>query len=370
MVDVFVSSPASIEEAAFKTDERGLMTVAALLLCAGVWHLKLDEKREPDQKIIPINDLNPLGVPSDWQLVDGSAQKIDFPSASFSDGKVDFSDAAIAQALLHAIKTRRTADLSHAVALGMESQDSLIRICALTSAFEMFLFPPGEFLRRLFTFEFRAERTASIIHGMLVSRALNIALSAVGPPPPAAGLTNAQSPDLILIHGTNFPPHRPVWSVPVTGPLFQHISSLRADLYCAADYPRWEGGYSDYAREVAALNIDDWIQRRGLNGVDVVSHSHGGNVLMGASTHSTTFGRVVFLSCPVRWNQYQLHAARRKKVDSVRVRFDKVILADRASQTFPIGSGITDTFLPIWFDHGATTDPANWKKHNIDRFVN
>ena len=33
----------------------------------------------------------------------------------------------------------------------------------------------------------------------------------------------------MLIHGTNFAPARPVWSVPGHGPLFQHIAKFRTD---------------------------------------------------------------------------------------------------------------------------------------------
>jgi hypothetical protein len=174
----------------------------------------------------------------------------------------------------------------------------------------------------------------------------------------------------MLIHGTNFPPLRPEWSVPFTGSLFNHVLPFRPDLYDRPDYFRWEGGYSDYAREVASLNLADWVGRRSLSGIDAITHSHGGNVLMAATHLGTSFSKVIFLSCPVRWSQYQPSAQAIKVAQSIRIRFDFVILADRAAQRFPPSCGIPERILPIWFiKHDSTYLPATWQSQNLDQYL-
>ncbi|HEX7895485.1 MAG TPA: hypothetical protein VF447_14905, partial [Terriglobales bacterium] len=72
----------------------------------------------------------------------------------------------------------------------------------------------------------------------------------------------------------------------------------------------------------------------------------------------------VLLSCPVHWPKYMPDFDITQKAVSVRVHMDLVILADRGGQKFS-DPRIQEHVLPLWFDHFATHDPANWQKYNI-----
>ena len=228
----------------------------------------------------------------------------------------------------------------------------------------------SERFRRLTEVDFFSEGpTTSTIGQMLLTRILRFrAGGSSSVLPPEAG-PQKQEPGVMLVHGTNFPPDRPVWSVPGLGPLFKHIAAFRSDIYRNQDYFRWEGGYSDYAREVASLNLNDWVERRGLLGIDAVTHSHGGSVLMAATNLGLIFDKVVFLSCPVHWPQYMPRHASIRKPQSVRIHLDLVLLADRAGQRFPVNT-IPEDVLPIWFlPHGVTCEPATWIARKLDKYI-
>jgi hypothetical protein len=179
------------------------------------------------------------------------------------------------------------------------------------------------------------------------------------------------APHLMLVHGTVLPTsqtNRPVWSVPGSN-FFTYLHGIRSDLYSKPDYFRWEGGYTDYAREVAANNLNDWLQLRQLRGIDAVAHSHGCNVLMDSTRLGSHFRKVVLLSCPVHWKKYSLPASYYSKTQSIHIKYDFVIMADRGAQRFPKGT-IPETILPYWFTaHSETTSLLAWQSQNLIRFL-
>lgn len=365
MVEIAVSNPTHIEVAAHSVTDSGLMTLAAFLLLAGIRHRRISDPRDT----MPDDDVAPLGL-AGWHLVDApETGRFDSREPYFSHiaERTSVSNDELGSLIWDAFRSQRSPDLAKAVLAGTASPDGLVRFSALTSAIEMFRYSP-EFTRRLIEFDSYSGRTTTAIRSIVASRLFGAALSASDPPVEVRPVQE-QEPGLMLIHGTNFPPSRPIWSVPGVGPLFQHLAVIRPDVYGKPDYFRWEGGYSAYAREVAAMNLNDWIKHRALTGIDAITHSHGGNVLMASTYLEAKFGHVIFLSCPVRWNQYQVCPGTVQKKNSVRVHLDLVITADRAAQRFPIGSGIIDTVLPIWFDHGATYEPTNWTTYDLDALV-
>jgi hypothetical protein len=188
-------------------------------------------------------------------------------------------------------------------------------------------------------------------------------------PPPdetEAASEGGRNPGLILIHGTHLPPwdQSDKWSEPGS-PLFNFIrTQLRSDVYAGQDYFLWEGSYNERGRHVAGRSLQDWIAKRHLQGVDAVTHSHGGNVLFKATEFGADFGHVLLLNCPVRPNS----TFRDRSVitaRSIRTKLDLVVLADRAAQRFPPRSGIVEEYLPWWYWHWSTTDPKIWARHNI-----
>ncbi len=166
-----------------------------------------------------------------------------------------------------------------------------------------------------------------------------------------------------IIHGT-WASGGSWWQAP-NGNFWTYLhASVAPDLYGAQDRFGWTGGYSDAARADGGTELHDWVRRRNLDGLDLFTHSHGGSVAMLANQAGTGVGRMVLLSCPVHWPKYTPQFNVTQKVVSVRVHLDLVILADRGGQRFS-HPRIQENVLPLWFDHFATHDPANWQKYNI-----
>lgn len=382
MPELGLEAPMPLPAALRATDDRSSMTLAAFLLAAGAWH----QGEAIENSILPEDDLEQLGMLELWRARPVVGERFDPSSDEFRRYfDVEAEPAATPEEYFNQLRelvalaseSRSPRDIARAVAKGTTSPDDLLYLCALLSAWDMFGFTLDhrQVFRRFFAWLddlfYRPSETTGALAAILLQRVLGITVGSAGPSPvspPAPPV--GPGADLMLIHGTNFPPHRPIWSVPGSGPLFKHIAGFRKGIYRAPDYYRWEGGYSDYAREVASLNLRDWVNLRRLRDIDAVTHSHGGNVLMAATQLSVNFRKVVFLSCPVRWNQYRPASSSIAQPHSVRIRFDFVILADRASQRFPNNSNIPETILPLWFvRHGSTTEPTVWANQKLDALL-
>lgn len=354
-----------------------LFTISAFMLLAGVWH----GRRDPES-LIPQWQLETVGFTS-WRRMESDSIKQPAPSQIFSRNRVtDFSDIAgrqdrrLSDAIRLAISSGSPSDTADAVALGCEHRNRLVRLTAQISALDIFRVPPTELdaLRQQY-----ANDDQPLDHEDDLRVALEGSLEAVlrrrlrgdlfhRELEPAQSSHVRRPSGLILIHGTNMPGCRPAWSVPHTGELFKYIqSALRPDVYADPDYFRWEGGYSHYAREWAANRLAVFIAEKRLCGVDAVTHSHGGNVLLLATHLGCDFGDVLLLSCPVRPRKYKLNGRAVRSARSLRVNFDFIILADRcAGQEFPPNSGIHEQWLPYWyFGHSATTKAKVWNDNEI-----
>jgi hypothetical protein len=345
-------------------DEAARVALAVYLLMAGPLFLEGVEPDDPDRSVLPPErDLAAMNVHA------GRARRRP-PRALPPPSRTSASPPTTAELAAIVAEANETGDAevaARAVALGTRSEDELIRVCALGSAVEFFdpadLDLPGH--------------VAWVLHhaGQDQTRELMATLlSRVGRAPGAAAPASRRpfsagpAPGLMAIHGTVLPGSRPVWSVPATGPLFVHLQAIRPDIYDRSDFFRWEGGYSDYAREVAAHSLASWQQARGLAGIDLVAHSHGCNVAMAAAGLGAAFGRMVLLSCPVHWAKYALNPIG-PGVVSVRIHADAMILMDRGGQRFPPDT-IPDVVLPLWYTgHGATNDTATWRREALDRFI-
>jgi hypothetical protein len=174
--------------------------------------------------------------------------------------------------------------------------------------------------------------------------------------------TRKPSRTSLLVHGT-FAKNGDWWQP--GGDFHEFIlKRVRPDLYGAADRFDWSGGYSDSARSLAAAELSDWVEARGLAGLDIFAHSHGANVAMLASQSGLNIGTLVLLSCPVHIHKYAPNPANIARTVSVRVRLDLVILADRGGQRFN-HPDIEEHVLPVWFNHSATHERKVWKKHKV-----
>lgn len=345
-------------------------TLAAFLLLTGILFVqderlteeRLDLPTAEEFEILGINREVRETVPrGEMDLREFSARAPDsVPSSALADFAAQVNERA------------NPFDAARLVALGCNSSDELVRICALGSAVDFFRQETIDIRRQLAWF-FENAREPETFELLFVLMARVFPVAALGNLSPSTTAPTATSTGLMAVHGTVLPysqANRPEWSVPPNGSLYSHIKTFRNDIYGSPDYFRWEGGYTDYAREVAISSLCDWINRRSLNGIDVVAHSHGCNVVMGSTSVSTDFTKIGLLSCPVHWKKYNLPPAMiTNDVVSIRTRFDFVIRMDRGGQKFPKGT-ISDVILPFWFtSHGASTKPSTWKSQNLDQYL-
>ena len=142
------------------------------------------------------------------------------------------------------------------------------------------------------------------------------------------------------------------------------LADVRTDLYSAADRFEWSGGYSDNARASGGVDLTQWTNDHGLDGLEIFAHSHGGSVAMLATQNGTKMGKLVLLSCPVHEDKYIPDFTRAQDVVSIRVHADLVILADGGRQRFR-DNRIRENVLPCWFNHSLTHDPQTWKDLNV-----
>jgi hypothetical protein len=173
----------------------------------------------------------------------------------------------------------------------------------------------------------------------------------------------AGAPDTtVLIHGT-WAANSSWWQP--GGDFHSYIlAGVRPDLYKDFDRFGWSGVYSDAARLQAAQDLVAWVTAHNENGLDLITHSHGGSVAMLATHSGLRIGELVLLSCPVHIPKYLPDFTQVSKIVSIRVHLDLVILADRGGQRFHLPQ-IQENVLPIWFHHSATHDPNVWIEHNV-----
>jgi len=174
-----------------------------------------------------------------------------------------------------------------------------------------------------------------------------------------AGTTSHTS---LLVHGT-FASQSSWWKP--GGNFHSYIlSSVRNDLYSGGDAFKWTGGYTDNARSIGAADLVKWVAIHNLMGLDLFAHSHGGSVVMSASHAGLSGGKLVLLSCPVHVHKYMPNFSTLRKVVSIHVHMDLIILADRGGLRFKHPK-IKEKVIPVWYHHSDTHDPNIWQEYNV-----
>lgn len=363
-----VTSPPPAREAFERSDSAALMTQAAVLLAIGS-QLRRDAAEFPD--LLPEEDLADLGI----------------PPVSPATGRID------SQRIRNSLNSKFQTSVSAAIPAGEDvtwrsdifqelAQDYLRAPAALAAAslMEAYLRHPHELIRVAAAAGYQdrssePDRLIAILEqgtrsvDLLVRQLASTALALVKPDSArlsdltrlagrTANAAGAASHTAMLIHGT-FALGNAWWQP--GGDFHSYLlNAIRPDLYRNNDRFAWSGGYSTAARELGADDLVRWVNNHNEQGLDLFTHSHGGNLAMLASHKGLRTGELVLLSCPVHFKRYQPEFSQVGKVVSIRVRLDLIILADRGGQKFR-HPRIRENVLPIWFDHAATHNPDVWK---------
>lgn len=371
----------NIRTACDELGPEGVQVIAAYIL--GVSHF-LSEDVEALQQSIPITDFEAMGLRG----------ALDF---SFDERKADFGevrklsffneiDVHESEIMLEISRRILQSDASQGeefwetaqsvVALGLRSEIPLIRICAINASLILFSEMKRTVELRLKWFRSRPER----LNDPLVESVFEATreLSRKSSPTNLVSRSKQKlknhrkrSPGLVLIHGTHFSFNvDPTWYVPNLGDTHEYVRRKRNDTYSKPDFFEWEGAHNDRGRSIAAKNLVEWSNRRGLLGADFMCHSHGGNVALEATRYGLETDRLVFLSCPFWWEKYSPKPSSVGEMISVRVRWDYVILAGGVKFGFkqvpPPTVGVREVVLETkWFDHSATTDHTILEREQV-----
>ena len=256
------------------------------------------------------------------------------------------------------------ADLLHVC---VARPDPVVKVAAAAAAFEISAEP-----RRLIAILAKA----TYDDDPLVRDLAATALARINPEHPAlrrlssgprAPRSQGEAHTSLLVHGTFA--RTQAWWQPGGDFHTYLLDDVLPDLYAEPDRFEWSGGYSDAARTLAGADLKAWADDHAVADPLVMGHSHGANVIFIATTLGLAVRKAVLLSCPVRWPQYLPDFAQiRDPIVSIRVHLDLVILADGGGQRFD-DPRVEENVLPVWFNHSATHDPANWQTYDVPSMI-
>jgi len=179
--------------------------------------------------------------------------------------------------------------------------------------------------------------------------------------PPSPQTQGSSTHTSVLVHGTWAADEQ--WWKPAGDFHAYLLNNCRPDLYANADAFSWSGAYSESGRALAATELQAWLSAHGIQDPYLLTHSHGGSVVMLATQNGLNTGPLVLMSCPVH-SIYVPDFSRTGPIVSIRVKLDLVILVDGGGQKFT-DPRITERILPIWFDHFASHSPSVWQRYNL-----
>lgn len=383
--------PVPFPDAFFSDEREAVQTQAALLLYLG---LLAHRERQFDQALVRIDvplawenlalegdDLE-MGIPERLSVLrENRRRKYDMRTLrrELAEGEAQlggwFGRPGAAGAGIPALQRALTSELfrepdylnaAKLVAISMHHADELVRVAAASTSFDVIL-GAGRLAGEILI-------AGTYSDDSLIRDVAATALGRVAPTHPRIFELTAQGVELgagrpantsLIVHGTWA--RNVAWWQPGEDFHDYLLTSVDPTLYAGLDRYDWSGGYSDHARAIAALDLVDWTMQMNWSEPDFFTHSHGGSVAMLAN-RAMDISKLVLLSCPVHQSRYWPVLGRVRRVISVRVRMDLVILADRGGQRF-VDPDIEENVLPIWFDHAATHDPATWMRYDVPAMI-
>ncbi len=184
--------------------------------------------------------------------------------------------------------------------------------------------------------------------------------------------SDKESPIALIVHGTFAA--KETWWRP-QGSFWQYIKGHWPHLYGGSSPFVWSGKNSHKAREVAASQLLRWVRVHSPDPdapIDLIAHSHGGNICLLAAQMGLQIGRLILLGTPIR-TEYMI---RQQNIQSIKNVFS---VADRI-QT-PIGTSPNrraewrtfgdSSFLSnhIAEDDGAGSRPGHSELHEEQTWV-
>jgi hypothetical protein len=133
----------------------------------------------------------------------------------------------------------------------------------------------------------------------LVVSQFDILMRRLNLPLPPIGAPISSSKDMtIIVHGTWAATQ--TWWRQGSNNFWDFVNGRVRNLYGGPGCFRWSGNNSHAARVSAAKALLRWTQQQSYNNLDVVAHSHGGNVCLLATRAGLKINRLFLLGTPIR----------------------------------------------------------------------
>ena len=84
-----------------------------------------------------------------------------------------------------------------------------------------------------------------------------------------------------------------------TGSFGRYIGEITGNLYQGSDFFRWSGGGFHPARERAARDLVAWVRQHPAQELDIITHSHGGNIVFLATKMGLKVRKLISLATPM-----------------------------------------------------------------------
>lgn len=178
----------------------------------------------------------------------------------------------------------------------------------------------------------------------------------------------------LIVHGTWAAPK--LWWRPNVGAFWNFIKPHWPHLYDGATPFSWSGANSHAARVAAAKQLIAWCKAQNASSIDVIAHSHGGNVCLLAARGGLDIDRLVLLGTPIR-TEYMVDLDRVRSIRNVfslgdhiqtplgsfpNTRFEGRTLGDSAAVS---NWRCEDNGLGSEPDHGALHEVPTWTASSL-----
>ena len=183
----------------------------------------------------------------------------------------------------------------------------------------------------------------------------------------------------IIVHGTYAA--GTTWWRPHVGQFWNFIRRQRRwpHLYAGSDPFWWSGLNRHSARVQGARDLVDWARRHGVSKLDVIAHSHGGNVCLEAAQRGLAINRLVLLGTPIR-TEFMLALDRIASIRNVFSISDWVqipgTLPHRRGEGRTLADSATVSNVRAADDgtgrgpgHSDLHSPATWQASGLDRVL-
>lgn len=155
----------------------------------------------------------------------------------------------------------------------------------------------------------------------------------------------------ILVHGIWAT--KETWWQPTVGDFWKHVRGYWPHLYDGPSPFAWSGDDYHAARVTAAKQLLTWMTKSGADKLDVIAHSHGGNVCLLAARMGVPINRLILLGTPIR-TEYMVDLGRITSLANV---FSLRDYVQTPIGTFPHGRGEGRTL-------SDSVSVSNWRAEN------